>query len=301
MTKRLSWILMAAGCLLLVFLGVRHFGPSARASAATGNIYGNNADGTPYVLVMTPGTFAVTDTLKNLSGSNGRGVVVVSGTMYYTSASTPQVFSYTIATHTDLGTKFTVAGATALSTMAFDGTNFWIGDYSGTNQAFLYSPTGTLLKTVHLANCGSFCDGLEYFLQGGVNPRLISNEGDPAGPYDIYDTNGTLLTAHFLVPAYGGSSGVCYDGTNFITSDIYNGKLATWNGTTGAFISDTAITGALSGFAPLVEDLSADYSITLGPPPPPTVPTLSEVGLLLCAILLLASGVIMNRRRAARA
>ena len=301
MTKRLSWFLMAAGCLLLVFLGVRHFGPSARASAATGNIYGNNADGTPYVLVMTPGTFAVTDTLSNLSGSNGRGVVVVGGTMYYTSAGTPQVFSYTIATHTDHGTSFTVAGATALSTMAFDGTNFWIGDYSGTNQAFLYSPTGTLLKTVHLANCGSFCDGLEYFLQGGVTPRLISNEGDPAGPYDIYDTNGTLLTAHFLVPAYGGSSGVAYDGANFLTSDIYNGKIATWNGTTGAFISDTAITGAPSGFAPLVEDLSADYTITLGPPPPPTVPTLSEVGLLLCAILLLASGVIMNRRRAARA
>ena len=85
---------------------------------------------------------------------------------------------------TDLGPAFTVAGATAQSTMAYDGNNFWIGDYSGTNQAFLYSPSGTLIKTVSLANCTSFCDGLEYAILGG-QARLISNRGDATGPYDV--------------------------------------------------------------------------------------------------------------------
>jgi hypothetical protein len=301
-TKRLSWFLMAAGCLLLVFLGVSHFGPAWPASAAVSFIYGNSYGSTPYVLKMNPGTVTVADSFTNLSGSNGRGVVVVSGVMYYTSASTPNIFSYTIATHTNNGSLFSIPGVSGLSTIAFDGTNFWVGDYSGTNRAFLYSMSGTLLSTIHLANCGTNCDGLEYFLQGGTTPRLISNEGDPVSPYDIYDLNGNVVSSHFITTPWGTSaSGIAYDGTNFYVSDIFNSKLGYFNGTTGAFISDTAVTGAPSGYPPAFEDLSADYSITLGTPPAPTVPTLSEFGLLLCAILLLASGVILNRRRSAKA
>ena len=234
--------------------------------------------------------------LRRLGGSNGRGVVVVGDTMYYTSAGTGIVYSLTISSHVDHGALFTVTGASGLSTMAWDGTNFWIGDYSGTNQAYLYTPTGTKLKTIHLSACGAYCDGLEYYVQNNV-AHLISNEGDPAGPYDIYDLDGNIQVSKFLQPAYGGSSGVAFDGTNFLTSDIYNGKIAKWNGTTGAFISNTAITGARSGLSPLIEDLSADHTITLGPPPTQTVPALSEWGLLLCAILLVGSGIIMSRRR----
>jgi hypothetical protein len=76
-------------------------------------------------------------------GNNGRGVVTVGNIVYYTSANTNGVYAYNYVTNTNLGTAFTVAGASGLSTMAYDGTNFWIGDYSGTNHAYLYSPTGT--------------------------------------------------------------------------------------------------------------------------------------------------------------
>ncbi len=83
--------------------------------------------------------------------------------------------------------------------MAFDGTNFWIGDYSGTNHAYLYSPTGTLLKTISLSNCTGDCDGLEYVVLNGQS-RLIENRGDAVGPYDLYDTNGNLIQADFIDP-----------------------------------------------------------------------------------------------------
>lgn len=246
------------------------------SQALAGSIYANNAtSGTPYVYVLDPTTLAVTDEITNLSSVNGRGVVVVNGIMYYTSASSASVFSYNLSTHTNNGPLFTVAGASALSTMAFDGTDFWIGDYSGTNQAYLYSPTGTLLNTVHLTDCGGFCDGLEFFLQNGQG-RLISNRGDELNPntYDIYDTSGNLLQAGFIHTTFAGT-GIAFDGTNFLVSEISNGKIATYNGTTGAFISDTSINGFRN--SPLVEDLSVDYALVL---PPPTVPEPSTFGLL---------------------
>src|SRR5450756_2769505 len=122
---------------------------TASCSAFADNfIYGNNASaGSPYIFQIDKTTGAVTNTYTGLSGSNGRGVVVVGSTMYYTSATTNSVYSYNLTTHTNNGIAFTVAAATALSTIAYDGTNFWIGDYSGTNHAYLYTPTGTLLKT----------------------------------------------------------------------------------------------------------------------------------------------------------
>ena len=119
---------------------------------------------------------------------NGRGVVQVGDVVYHTSADTNGVYGCSFVTNTDLGTIFTVSGSTGLSTIAYDGHNFWIGEYSGTNQAYNYTPTGTLLKTISLGNCTGHCDGLEY-----VNGDLISNRADEPNPriYDVYDTNGT--------------------------------------------------------------------------------------------------------------
>src|ERR1700682_5560199 len=79
---------------------------------------------------------------------------------------------------------------------SYDGTNFWVADYSGTKNAYLVSPSGTLMRTIVLANCTSFCDGLEFF-----NGKLISNRGDTVNPatYDIYDLNGTVITTAFIV------------------------------------------------------------------------------------------------------
>ncbi len=163
--------LLALSCLLA----------GSTLSHADNLLYGNNAtNGSPYVFQIDKTTGAVLNTYSNLSGNNGRGVVVVGDTMYYTSAGTNSIYSYTLSTHTNNGAVFSIAGASGLSTIAYDGTHFYIGDYSGTNAVYEYTPTGTLISTLHLQNCTGFCDGLEYFIQNGVG-SLIENRGDTVG------------------------------------------------------------------------------------------------------------------------
>lgn len=269
---------------------------------AAQNLYGNNAvEGTPYIFVMNLTTMAVSTTVTTLSGNNGRGVVVVGNTMYYTSASTNNVFTYNLSSSTNNGSIFTVPSSSGgLSTIAYDGTNLWIGDYSGKSPgvAYLYTTTGNLLKTVTLGSCVVNCDGLEYFLQGGTTPRLISNRGDPVAPYDIYDTNGNLITAAFISPSNDSRSGIAYDGTNFNVSDIFNGKIEKYSGTTGAFISTTAINGYPGGDPPLVEDLSANYAITI-PTGTSLAPAPSTWILMACGLLFILVTVTLLRRRSA--
>jgi hypothetical protein len=227
------------------------------------------------------------------SKGNGRGIVVVSAVVYFTVANSGNVYKTNFATCSDDGIAFAVPGASGLSTMAYDGTNFWIGDYSGTNKAYYVSPAGALLKTITLVNCTGFCDGLEFY-----NGKLISNRvdgccGGTPVLYDVYDTNGNLLTAAFLtVPNL--STGIAFDGTNFFTSDINNQKLQVYNGTTGAFIRTVTITGMLGAG---LEDLSFDYSVTLGPPADLSVPTMTEWGMFLMAGLLAVFGIFALRRR----
>ena len=255
-------------------------------------IYANSA-GLPHIDVIDGATMTVTSefTLNGGSG-NGRGVVVVGNTLYFTLANSGTVFTHNLLTNAE-GVAFTVAGASGLSTIAWDGTDFWIGDYSGTNQAYHYTPTGTLLSTIHLGNCTDFCDGLEFFLQNGQG-RLISNRGDSVGgPYDIYDTSGNLVQSAFINDSTFGSTGIAFDGTNFWVSERTAGKLAEYDGTTGAFISARTITGNTLGLN--VEDLSVDYNLVLPPPtgvPEPSTWLLMSGGL--GAILVLAS----RRKRA---
>ena len=282
--------------------------------AGSSYIYANsastsNGSACPWVYKLDPATMAVLDTYTSLSGGSGcsygrggRGIVVISGILYYTNADSNTVWKYDTSSHTNQGAAFTVAAAAGLSAIASDGTNFWIGDYSGTNRAYLYAPNGTLLKTITLANCGGNCDGLEYFIQSG-QARLISNRGDGVGPYDVYDTNGTLLTPAFVNPT-GASvtnvqTGISYDGAFFYTSEINNAKIDKWNGTSGAFIGTTSVTGYQPSYAPYIEDLSADYAVVLAAPATAAgAPALSTGALALCAILLLLLGGQRLRRRA---
>ena len=252
--------LLALTCLLAV----------SSFSYADSFLYGNNATGgTPYVFKIDKTTGAIVDTYTNLSSTNGRGVVVVGTTMYYTAANSGSVYSYDIATHTNNGALFAVSGASALSTIAYDGTDLIIGDYSGTNKVYTYSTKGSLISTVALSKCTGNCDGLEYF-QNSSGDHLIENEGDANDPYDEYSLTGTLQKAGFIVPPDNQETGIAYDGTNFFTSDIYTGKIDEWSNT-GSFVKTLTLTGAPTGFSPLVEDLSADYSQVLPPPPSPPV------------------------------
>ncbi|TMH34170.1 MAG: IPTL-CTERM sorting domain-containing protein [Betaproteobacteria bacterium] len=263
-------------------------------------IYGNSASSpsSQFLYKIDKTTGAVVKSCQMNKG-NGRGMVVVNNIAYYTTASNNNVFKADMGTCADMGVAFTVAGATSLSTIAFDGTNFWVGDYSGTNQAFYYSPTGTLLATVHLTSCTGFCDGLEWF-----NGKLISNEGDASNPghYDIYAlTGGAPTTANFINTTFS-ATGIAFDGTNFYVSDIFNQKLQVYNGTTGAFINTITITG-MNASANVLEDLSADYAIVIGGGGGPvdlTVPTMSEWALILMSVLLGLLGLGMVARRARR-
>jgi hypothetical protein len=212
--------------------------------------------------------------------------------MYYTAADTGSVYSYNLATNTNNGVAFNIPGASGLSTIAFDGTNFYIGDYSGTNHVYHYTPTGTLINTLSLSDCFAYCDGLEYFQQAGTG-FLISNRGDTIGPYDVYNLDGSLKTANFIHTT-GSTTGIAFDGTDFFTSNIFNQSLSEWDGTTGAFIKTIPLIGETTGLAE-IEDLPADYSVVLGPPP--AVPEPSTFVLVGSSMLGLAGAV---RRRFAR-
>ncbi len=137
-------------------------------------IYANSAGNTG-VQVYDANTGVVMNTIvtPEMRAGNGRGVVKVGDILYYTEASSNGVYAYNLKTSADLGTVFRVAGASGLATMAYDGTNFYLGDYSGTNNVYKYSMTGSLLATLPLSQCTRFCDGLEY-AQG----HLVSNEKD---------------------------------------------------------------------------------------------------------------------------
>lgn len=287
----------------------------AGATAQALNLYGNSA-GSNTIHVIDP-TTGVEIRHCSPGKGNGRGIVVVGSVGYFSVASSNNIYKLDINTCADLGVAFSVAGASGLSTIAYDGTNFWIGDYSGTNKAYYYSPTGTLIKTITLSMCTSSCDGLEFF-----NGKLISNRGDAAFPiYDTYDTNGTLLTQHFINPpppaSFSAGTGIAFDGTNLYVSDIFTAKVQVFDGTTGAFIKTVTLTG--DSF--LIEDLSFDYQQVLptptptGPPPatatptsppatatptsPPVqavVPTLSFPMLGLLALALAAAALLLMRR-----
>ncbi len=263
-------------------------------SFADTTLYANNATfNAPYVyqidLNTTAYTAIVTNTYTNLSGLNGRGVVVVGNTMYYTTANSGNVYSYNLTTMHDNGVAFTVAGASGLSTMAYDGTNFYIGDYSGTNNVYKYTPTGTLLATIPLSNCSGYCDGLEYFQKNGTG-YLISNRADGyttgAAPYDVYSTTGTLVTPGFINPSPDtGTTGIAFDGTDFFTSNINQGTLSEWT-SGGAFVHNFTLTGFPTNYTPLIEDLSANYATVLPSPiPEPNTLLLLGTGMLALACL----------------
>jgi hypothetical protein len=242
------------------FLGICCLLASTSLVARADNFLYGNSVGNIGVVQIDKTTGAITHTYTGLNQINGRGVVVVGTTMYYTDASSGNVSKYNLTTETNIGVAFSVAGSFGLSTIAYDGTNFWIGDYSGTNNAYLYSPTGVLLSTIQLSNCDRYCDGLEYFVQGG-HGYLISNRGDTDGPYDVYNLDGTLKTANFINRS-SNTTGIAFDGTDFFTSNIFDNSVSEWDAT-GAFVK----TLTLLGDGVEIEDLSADYSQVLEPPP----------------------------------
>lgn len=285
--RQLSWWSVTIGLIAALAIPV-----PVRAAATF--VYGNSSsppvDQRLYKIDATTGAVVTTCLMKK---GDGRGIVVVGNLAYYTVVNSNNVFLADMSTCADLGVAFSVSGATGLSTLAYDGTNFWIGDYSGTNKAFYYSPTGTLLQTITLGNCTSFCDGLEFF-----NGKLISNRGDSVPPYDVYTTTGTVLTPAFITTSFARATGIAFDGAKFYVAEILNQKLHVYDGVTGAFLNTINVSG-MAPSASFLEDISVDYAQVI-PAPAPSVPTLSEWGMLAMAIFLIVAAALTlhGRRRA---
>lgn len=196
------------------------------------------------------------------------GVVQVGNVLYATTADNNVVEKIDATTGADLGAAFSVAGASGLSAMAWDGADFWIADDSGTNRAFHYTPTGTLLKTITLADCTMDCNGLEFF-QG----KLISNEslGLAPGIYDVYDTDGNLLVHSLIKTGFLDSlrligAGIAFNGTDFYVSSPPTRTIGVYD-TSGNFIRRFTVHGP-AAFG--IEDLSFNHNYVPNTPEPAT-------------------------------
>lgn len=263
---------MKLSILIAMTLGLCMAGASQAAV-----LYSNNA-GTPLVQSFDTTTGAMIFSFTG-SGSNGRGVVTVGDVVYTTDSSSGFVGKFDRTTGASLG-GFTIAGAGGISTISFDGDNFWTSDYTGTNKAFKVSPTGVVLKTITLSESQGYYDGLEYF-----NGKLIANRFDGGyqggNQYSIYDTDGNLLTKNFIdTTGHGNGTGIAFDGTNFYISDIFNGRATIWNGTTGGFLGALTLTGSQN----VIEDLSFDFESRVDTCrincEPSAVPEPASIGLL---------------------
>lgn len=215
--------------------------------------YANNA-GSAGIYKVDLDTGTVLQTYPNVSGGNGRGVVVVGNVIYSTVVGDPHIYKTDATTGASLGTILTTVGS--MSTIGWDGTAFWTTDYAGSNQGYRIDTAGNTIKTLSFSEATGFMDGMEFF-----NNKLIVNHTDGGfnGPirYSIYDLDGNLLDKDFIVAPNG--TGIAYDGKNFLVSDVRNtsgNSINVYDGTTGSYLNSIQVTGR----SWLVEDLSVDYA-----------------------------------------
>jgi hypothetical protein len=223
---------------------------AAPAGAVT--VYGNSASsGNNPIHIINAATGVESQRFTGQPGGNGRGVVTVGDTLYYTVVSDPHIYSINRNTGAPIGSLLT--SNASMSTLAWDGSHFWTADYSGTNKAFrIDATTGLNVKTISLEGAQNFMDGLEWY-----NGKLIGNRCDACGTYDIWDLDGKRLVTGFIT-APSSATGIAYDGTNFLVSNIFNSSIGVYDFTSGALLNTVHLTGSMGGF--LIEDLSIDYA-----------------------------------------
>jgi len=182
----------------------------------------------------------------NRGRANGRGIALVGTTLYYSLADTPNVYKTDTVTHADLGIAFSTPLAPGINSLAWDGTNLWLvasqpsdPNIPADDKIYKYSPTGALLDTLVLtrpANSNLARDGVEITPFG-----IVADRGSV--PYDLFDFSGHLIQAALITASFR-TTGIAFDGTNYIVSDAVNARLAVFD-TAGVFLRSVALSGAV--------------------------------------------------------
>ncbi|AEJ01159.1 PEP motif putative anchor domain protein [Nitrosomonas sp. Is79A3] len=299
--------LAATGCLIATMLPAQASVVWGN-SASSGNVNLEAFDTTTGLLVpgqqfLVPNPIAVND--------NGRGVAVLGNDIYYTTASSGNIYKTNAITHADLGIVVNT-GFNGIANIATDGTYLYANDYQATNGVInKYTTAGVLAGSITLTgpdavgansrdgfevqNNPNILGGATTFIANRYDGGFGPTNGSIIGAYDVYDSNGVEIISGFITPndqGVGGATGIAFDGTNYFVSDIFNNRLLEYSGL-GVYMTTIDLSGIPNPYTGrLLEDLSAVGNTIDNPPP---VPEPETYAMLLAGLGLL--GFIARRRK----